>query len=557
MKSILYFISISYLLIITGCADLDNKDSDYCTSDSECEEDYGCGPRGKCIFKADPQNIYMGVEIWDQRLDSTTKGKLMVDFGPSSMVPGNDGYIHLTIPEKKTVSGTLKTSSPEESVDAMIISYRYSNIPGRDIVTDTVSVSDVNYLGKPYSMDFYEDGNYYFQVIPTPADIVPPLLKNYNVNSSSTLDYTLGQKRYIVTGRAVYEDGEPVIGATVWGFDLHTAAASNIFETTSDGSGLFTLSFTQIPTSVSVYIGPGEYTNHIPAVIYTWEDLSQQVQGRDGIIYFETGENELPALPSPVTFGTTIYGTTSSGSKEYVSGAVVSFKSVVGMGTKDNGIVYIEGITDENGNITVEIVPGQFEGVRIYEVTVTPPADSEFASIQKSIEVGHMSGFGESIELSPKINVVGQVTEPDSDAPLSRVMIEANAHTESIYSDRTFQSSGRTDLNGWFSLYLDPGTYDFSMYLPENYLYPFDAWNDIEITENLADHLMFIPKTPGLVKIIIEDAQGNPIKDLEIRAFIAPDECAEPEDECDSAAKLMYLSKTDQHGAASLLVPLD
>ncbi|MBN2722441.1 MAG: carboxypeptidase regulatory-like domain-containing protein [Deltaproteobacteria bacterium] len=559
---LLFFITGIMLTVFSGCASLDSSsqnNDDLCIGDYQCPEGYGCTSRGNCLPFVDPSEVPIGIEIYDQRTDSPTKGKLILDFGPDDLNIDGDGYVHLTIPEPVRISGTMKTAKSDVSVDAMLISYRLSNIPGRNIVSQTMSVGEVNYFGTQYEMDVVQRGYYYFQVIPQPSDKIAPILRFHHATDDSQMDFTLGEEKYVVTGRVNDAGGNPVSGAVVWGFDLETGASSTISEITSDASGLFSVSFTNIPTTLSLYIGPAEYSTRIPAVLFEYsdDDLRNQVQGNDGVIYFDCQTLEVPELPAPITFGTTIYGTSASGNREYINGATVTFKSVVGGGTRNNGVILAEGNTDSEGNITVELIPGDFDNVRIYEVSVTPPTDSNFSGITKVIEVGSLSGFGESIELLPQINAVGQVLSPENSEPLEQVLVEAYGKIESNLDDNVFQRSTRTDSNGWFSLNLDPGIYDFSLYFSDSYIYPYTTFEEEDISENATEMtpFLFVPPMPGIVKIILEDTSGNPIKDLEIRTYQVPVECLDDVD-CEYEARLLHSSRTDSNGLASSLVPL-
>ncbi|MGM0598158.1 MAG: hypothetical protein ACQES9_14085, partial [Myxococcota bacterium] len=345
-------------------------------------------------------------------------------------------------------------------------------------------------------------------------------------------------------------------------FDFQTGAASTITQTTADSSGFFEVQFTNIPSTLSVFVGPSEAVSSIPSVRFDI-DNSELVSGsinRDGIMVYDTGKLHLPALPGPIMFGTTIYGRDHSGSVQAVSGASVSFTTEVGGGSKDDGVFGVKGTTDANGEVMVEVIPGDNEQGRIYEVEVTTPKDSPFSSINKDIEVGFLSGFGESIELENRISFAGQVTDPSGN-PLAGITVEALFSNDEELNpvaslDSIYQNSEQTDSQGWFSMLLDPGYYDFFVQFFNtgfwaNYLFQ----NQLISGDEVANTFVFTAPDAGLVRFVVEDEQGNPVPEIMLKSYQVSEQCPLTGD-CAYPSRLLSSGKTNSKGEITLIVPI-
>jgi len=561
------FIIISFMVLqYSACAaEMDpSLEPASCTEDIHCENGLVCSPNGRCLPLRDPLELPLGLEIYDQRVGSAKLGQLIFDLGPTELAPDEDGVLRVTIPDAFTVEGSVRTNALESTVQALLLSYRLSHIPGRGVTSASQTLGRVDSGGVPYSLELIQPDFYVLQVVPQPATTFAPLVAYQEYTQDTLVDFTLGVINYEVIGRLVDSNGAPVLNATVWIFDFETGASSTV-ATSSPlplSEGEFRCRFTDVPKSLSIFTGPGDTGVVQPSVLFeiSVSELEAWTQARgDG--GYDAGDLIIPSLAAPITFGTNIFGYSTSGSLSAVSSAQVTFRSVVGGGTRDNGVIVAEGTTNAEGNVTVSLVPGDFETGREYEVTVTTPIDSPFASTKKILEVGPISGYGESIELERRVTAVGQVTSPDDGAPLAQVTIKATPSTSSTGNpnedmiNTTYQPSTQTDSSGWFTLLLDPGYYDFSLIFPDRLKYPNATFFD-QIVAQMRDGtpFYFSPPAPAMVKVIVQDERGVPLSSMEVRAYMLAAECP-LSGECTVPAQLLSSSRSDTAGRVSLIVP--
>lgn len=558
------FRMLSVLWWFIGCAADFNTSFPFvqCTLDVQCGEHMVCGPIGQCIPLRDPLEIPLGIEIYDQRPNSPQRGKLIQDLGPTELVPDENGVLYITLPNAFTVEGTVRTESVSASVQALLLSYRLSHIPGRGVTSSSQSLGRVNAGGVPYEITLTQPDFYVFQVIPQPAIEFAPLIAYGNYDRNSRLDFTLGVVNYEVIGRVVDTNGLPVPNVTVWIFDYATGASSTVAITSAlpDTQGQFRCVFTNRPQSLAIYTGAGSTGMVLPSVLFeiSSEDL-EQWHAEHVESGYHTGDLVIPALAPPITFGTNVFGTASSGAREAIAGARVTFRSIVGGGTQDNGVIVAEGTTNALGDVTLELVPGNFETSRTYEVTVTPPLDSPFATTRKTIEVGPYSGYGESIELTKRIRVVGTVRSPSGE-PLAQVTVKAAVATTSsglpneAMVGTPYQPSTQTDSTGTFTLTMDPGYYDFSLIFPDKYKYPNTTFQDIIISDAMEAPLEFNAPSPAMIRVVVQDEVGRPLPSMELRAFQISSDCPLA-GECAVPAQLLSTARTDVMGTAALILP--
>ncbi len=550
-----------------------------CTNDEECaHKGQLCAPNRTCMELRDPLELPLGIEVYDKRKGSSTRGKLLFDVGPRGLVPGEDGVVHVTLPEPTTM--TVQVNTLKGMTEGNLVSYRLSAIPGKDVVTAVTDLGVVsNAPVREYELKVRQKGDYLLQVIPFETASYSPMISYFTLTEDRTEPFELGHTNYRVRGRVRDSDGLPVLGAQVFAFDWETGAASTVAEVTQDATGAFELLFSDIPLSLSIYVVPTEHVSVFPADKFTvtQNDLARGTVHLEGIPTIEVGELVLQATPGPITFETQVYGYTHSGTKENVAGAKVTFRAEVKKGsqqgridpsanstTDGTGVILVEGVTDADGWAVVELIPGEHALNRVYEVTVVTPVDSPFASIRKDILVGSTGGIGEPIELENRIDVVGQITGPQEGEPLRTVLVSATVSSNAqelnpeIMVDPDYMQTAQSDADGWFSLRLDPGYYDFSLMYPSAYWFPYSTYTDQVVFPSKTDNnFTFTPAKPAMVRIVVQDAQGNPLPDMEIRAYSVDEACNLNHVTCDYPARLLSTSTTNNQGLATLLVPAE
>ena len=216
---------------VDGASEYNNDD--LCLHDDECGPGHACGPNGTCWAVRDPLELPLGIEIYDQRVGSAKLGQLIYDLGPTELVPDADGVIRVTIPDPFTIEGTVRTNTLDATVQALLLSYRLSHIPGRGVTSASQSLGSVDSGGVPYDLTFVQPDPYVLQVVPQPATTFAPLLVYEEFKHDTTVNFTMGVVNYEVIGRLVDADGQPVTNATVWIFDFETGASSTVATTSA------------------------------------------------------------------------------------------------------------------------------------------------------------------------------------------------------------------------------------------------------------------------------------------------------------------------------------
>ncbi|MBU1240059.1 hypothetical protein KJ865_10160, partial [Myxococcota bacterium] len=197
---------IILLLTMTSCVDNGSTNpavKGECSVDAEClTEGTVCAPNLMCLQLKDPMEVPLGIEIYDYRGDSATRGKMLMDVGPADLIPSEDGIVYISIPDPMTLSGTIKTT--QGFVKGTVVTYRSSSIPGKEVVTSSLDVGTINQApGVNYSFSVVQKGMYLLQVIPSPSTDYAPLLKDVWMSQNWDQDFTLGRESYKVRGQVL------------------------------------------------------------------------------------------------------------------------------------------------------------------------------------------------------------------------------------------------------------------------------------------------------------------------------------------------------------------
>ncbi len=515
----------------------------------DCESSQVCMD-GMCMDRAPLDGVRMGMELYDVRPSSGTQGQVLYDVGPEEMAYDASGVLEVRLPQPFHVKGSVVT--PGERIATTVTVYRPSVIPGHGMVSKSQPLGLVgsNDLAVEYDFEFRRPSHYTVQVIPQNIEQAAPVQTEVFLKDSTSLDIDIGLPAMTLEGTLVDSEGRPVSGATVWALDSSIDTVSTAAVTDSDGH--FSVWFAEVPHDLNVYVGPSESKVTVPGVAFRFGDTyMNDFQYDAGLGVLDLGSLEIPALPAPVVYSTSVVGVSSSGVEEAVSGARVVFYARVGGGTLGDGVYVAEGTTDRDGRISLQLIPGD-EGLnRTYRVVVVPPLDSPYAYFEKEVEVGPVSGVGEQLRPEPRPVLVGRVTDPEGNG-IPDVLVSAaiqDATGLDLYLLSDYMPRVRTGEDGSFSLPLNPGTYTITAKL---HSYPSRVIRDVPVPRD--GELIVSAQKPGVIPFRLLDDAGNPVSDVEVRLFAVPNGCATAE--CDIPAPMIYSAYTDADGRANLLAPV-
>jgi hypothetical protein len=268
----------------------------------------------------------------------------------------------------------------------------------------------------------------------------------------------------------------------------------------------------------------------------------------------------VPAMFNPQSFRYPVIGVSAGGAEMPVVGATCRFlTSVSSSGSSaTTANVVVEAQTDAEGAVTVELLPSL-----PYDVEISPPANSDFASTTKHINVGAMGGVGETQMLTLRPRLQGRLLDLMGQ-PVSQVTIEPGPSLVSASSaaDSLAQvsklSTAMTDTTGRFVVRVDPDSYDVALVPSAGQLLP-RRWlprTQVTFDTDLGDVLL---SRGTVARVNVVDPGGGPLLGASVQIYGIdannvnctgnnPDTCLAP-------PRLQAEGTTDGTGALPMLLP--
>ncbi len=269
----------------------------------------------------------------------------------------------------------------------------------------------------------------------------------------------------------------------------------------------------------------------------------------------------MPSLPPAVSVALPVGGAGPDGKPMALAGARVDFAgdlSAPGEGTEAHLEASV--LSDGQGLTVAELIPGDAMGPRTYAVTVTPPANSMFARVAATVEVGAAARLdGISLGLRPRL--LGQLVAP-SGAPVGGAVITAQPAAAALHlgvEDAVDLTAPMTvtDGDGRFSMSVDRGSYDIELVPPTGQ--PLARWSiDNREVDGSDVDLRTVPLPRGvLTHVRVQRPDGQPAPGVEVRiwALAWADSCPGGEGTCPLPPRLRGLGLTGADGVAPLLLP--
>lgn len=406
------------------------------------------------------------------------------------------------------------------------------------------------------------------------ASLTPPLWRDDVVVGDSELPLRLRSTvdLAVVTGRIVNALGDGIGNLTVQVLDQANEIVSST-GTSSDMAGTLAGTYRVLvdpslsgdpSASLKVVVRPLDPT--MPVLEST---LAPPRAGSETRVDFA-----VPSHRTPVTISLPIRGGGTGTDSVPVAGArvraQVALEDAATMKLGQRAYYTATAESDADGMAKLLLVPAPSGGSSnlTYQVTISSPSHIPFASLpQAQVQVGPNDGTLGAVTLPPRAQVRGRLLT-STGLPLSGAQIVATHITGDEPVASPFSSTvvtadlpeSTTDLDGSFSLRLDPGDYDLE-FLPVAGSEARTSLDNQRVQSSDLDlGVIRLPAaTLGVLKII--SPAGAPVSDTKVRIFQLPDTSPQVGLACNDGlpcsrvAKLRAEVFTDADGSAQCLLP--
>ncbi|MDY0001817.1 MAG: carboxypeptidase-like regulatory domain-containing protein [Polyangia bacterium] len=495
-----------------------------------------------------------------------------------------NGKAAVQLPEAIVLRGAVMVvgDSPVP-LEATVTIARRSMIPGRPKVMTSRNVLASGFLLRPnlYEIDpsfeaaLTRDASHTIRALPDASneESYHPLVMETRFDSDESIWLVFGDPETSIYAAGYLVDalGVGVEGARVRAVGQDDGFLSSSTGTTDSG-GFFHL---RLPRGVRTYaltVGPGTEGQGIPEVTREGLVIGAQAEEQGALNTFDNpealGTFQLPAYPTPQRFLFSLQGRSSNGEDAVIPGATVTFSTRIGQPSGLSGIYSVTALSDDNGVVSVDLVPGTTAENRVYEAVVLPPSSSEFAVAmltgEASISLGAVGGAAPPIQLSRRVSYAGQVLD-SSLAPAIDLLVQAR-RLDGPSGIRGSLRTGTTKELGRFSLKLDPGTYAIELIPPTGLSLP--RWvlpNDLLIDEAsspVIEASSFVLPNASVLEVQVSGLVADTntaLSGVSVSVYLLDDFCSTLHSQdyalCDREPVFIGDGVTDSTGRARVLVP--
>ena len=279
-----------------------------------------------------------------------------------------------------------------------------------------------------------------------------------------------------------------------------------------------------------------------------------------------------PSQRTPVPFQLPIRGLAASGTTMAVVGAHVQAQvQLQDQATQKLGVraIYTTTVdTDAQGIAKLTLVPAPSGGPNLtYQVAITSPTITPFASVQQAVQVGPNEGLLAAVSLQLRAQLLGRLLDADG-LPVQTAQVVAQAiaadspqaSPPGTAATDTVGAQTITDQDGHFALHLDPGDYDLDL-VPVPGTQPRSSVDNQRIgTADIDLGDIRLPRIT-LGRLIVQAPGGRPVMGTKVRVFQLPDTtpryglACESTLPCSRVASLRAEAFTDRNGLAQFLLP--
>jgi len=381
------------------------------------------------------------------------------------------GAARILVPQPITLSGQVIRPAGTPSVGTTVVATRPSRIAGRpDLIFQAQAMPNGEFALRLPPVRPTE--KFELRVVFDDPSLFPPVVTSVAPTADGRLDLRIPSpdELFTVEGQVADPLGRPVPAMRV---AVEDEVSGRVISTTvvTDADGRYAVALPKGATRVRIVARPTKDAAMGLPLLERALDVS-----RYGTLTTANVPLPIPALPATTRLSYTLVGTGSSGADVPVAGASCRFTaSVTDKTASANGVTAIfdqSATSDLDGTITVDLIPADsIDGVRTYQVTVSPPATSEFQGRTLTLDVGQSGGWGQSLALSRRAEVIGRVVDTGT-RPLAGVLVEPGAATVTAALGATSPaevvqlSPATTTSDGRFKLRIDDGAYDLGLLPP-------------------------------------------------------------------------------------------
>jgi hypothetical protein len=494
------------------------------------------------------------------------------EFG-SITIDQKTGYFGLALDPQVTLTGVVRVSSggQQQALASTVVATRPSRIAGRPDVSfqSTVNPTTGEYrlvlpINKPGEQ-------YRLRATAINSALVPPkeIAVTVTTESDPFVDILFEDPLTLpeVHGAVLDSLQNPIAGMQVQAIDPDTLDVVST-TTITDVKGAYSIRLVANPPStVRVVVTP---TLAVARVLPTLTlDLATSSLG---VAKSVTANMHVPPLPAAVHLIYAVLGISTSGAQTPVGGASCVFVADVSDPKATDGVKASYRATattaTDTGNAEVDLIPSD-TGNRVYMVSITPDATSDFATMLTAIEVAPTtSPYGPSISLSLRPQLSGQVVDP-SGSPLHGLQVVLGAATVAASVEQTpylvaaMPSQTLSDADGRFALRTDKGFWDIGLIPPSDTMLPRLWMTSIAIESDLNLSYGNAPiKLPRGVMVhgIVKDPDGNPLARANVRLYtVLPDNANCPSgadrDSCLAPPRVRAEGSTGSDGTVGVILP--
>jgi len=286
------------------------------------------------------------------------------------------------------------------------------------------------------------------------------------------------------------------------------------------------------------------------------------------------GDLRVPSFSDPVPYTVPVIGYETDGSEVPVVGAKVWLRTEVsdGLGRANLTAVHeVEGDTDENGEVHVQLLRGAPASGRTYTLRIHPPPESKLATVyDQPLTIGPNSGYTEQVRVPDRVAIIGVVVD-SAGVPVEGVNVVARPalHFNWRIDDglrsqlaSVVPPTTQTTSDGSFILFVDPDVaglepqYDLECDPAAGSLQP--RWTRRDVGAG-SDVEIRLPE-PAYVRGRVVDVNGERIGGAEVRilapAQTEPCPASLPDAvDCDTPAEILAFEQSDDDGVVRLVLP--
>lgn len=475
------------------------------------------------------------------------------------------GAARILVPQPITLSGQVIRPLGTPAAVFTVVATRPSRIAGRpDLIFQAQAMPSGDFALRLPPVRPNE--RYELRVAVDDPSLFPPIVTSVAPTTDGHLDLRLpsADELFTIEGRVADPLGRPVPAMRV---SVEEEASGRVVSTTATttADGNYSVALPKGMTRVRLVARPTKDAAPGLPLLERAVDVS-----RYGTLTSANLPLPFPALPATTRLSYTLVGTGSSGADVPIAGAACRFTaSVTDKTASASGVTAIfdqSATSDLDGTVTVDLIPADsVDGVRTYQVTVSTPASSEFQGRTLTLDVGQAGGWGQSLALGRRAELIGRVVDNGA-RPLAGVVIEPGSATVTATLGATspaevVQLAAATSASdGRFKLRIDDGAYDLGLLPPSLSRLP-RRWVELPTVSGSVDigDVLLPPAAMARVEVFVDG--GDPVVGALVQVYALSQRalndarCQLTASACVTPPRILADGTTGAGGSTALLLP--